>query len=367
MMQSAQGSFYFLASVAPKLETRKKYWRTDMAIIWDVSLSGSQRDLKREMGMLDDIFSQKKNANVHLYFLNNRLKKTGTYKVANGDWSKLKKDLEAAVFDGGTDFSQINLNNISGNEILFFSDGISTLSDIDFLSKNNTKRPKRPIHCIVSSPKADYSAMRLIAGKTKGKFMNLNALSAEKLKDELLNETLQFLGTEHKNTVREVYPSIAAPVHGNFSVAGISETKDAEVTLLFGFGNKVERRIKVKLDAQKATNQGNIYKIWAQKKIAELDLDYEKNRGELTELGQQFGIVTRNTSLMVLELISDYVRFGIEPPDSEPELQAEYWRRQKARENQLRAAERNMLEAAVTSAQRVKTWWNTNFTINRGG
>jgi hypothetical protein len=324
MMQPAQGSYYFLASVAPKMETRKKQWADDLAIIWDVSLSGSQRNLQREMEMLKIIFAEKKNVNVHLYLLNNKVVKKGEYKIAGGKWENLKKVLETAVFDGGTDFSKIKLNDIAGNEVLFFSDGISTLSDADFL-KNS--KANRPIHCVVSSAKADYSAMKLIAGKTKGKFVNVNALSAEKLKNELLNETLQFLGTEHEDVVNEVYPSIATPVQGNFSVAGISGANEAELTLLFGFGDKAEKRIKVKLDAKKAADEGNVYKIWAQKKIAELDLNYEKNRAELMELGQQFGIVTRNTSLIVLETISDYVLYGIEPPAAEPELRAEYRRR----------------------------------------
>ncbi|MDR3013059.1 MAG: hypothetical protein LBU70_07600, partial [Chitinispirillales bacterium] len=365
MMQSAQGSFYFLASVAPNLEPREKQWSNEMAIIWDVSLSGSQRNLRREMEMLDIIFAEKRNANVHLYFLNNRFTKTGEYKIINGNWEELKNVLERAVFDGGTDFSKIDLSNITGDEILFFSDGISTLSEPDFLKNTNQNQSIRPIHSIVSSSKADYSVMRLIAGKTRGKFVNINALSSERLREELLNETPQFLGTEHSDALREVYPSIAMPVHGNFSIAGISDMNNTEVTLLFGFGNRVEKRINVRLDARDAGSLGNIYRIWAQKKIAELDLDYETNRDKLTELGQQFGIVTRNTSLIVLELISDYVRYGIEPPDTEPELLAEYQRRLKGREAQQRETEGNMLSEAVEAAINLARWWDTDFTPRR--
>ncbi|MDR2556044.1 MAG: DUF2135 domain-containing protein [Fibromonadaceae bacterium] len=354
MMQPAQGSYYFFTSVAPRMEMRKKQWSSNLAIIWDVSLSGSQRDLQREMEMLNMLFAENKDANVHLYFLNNTFKK-----IAKGNWKKLKSILEKAVYDGGTDFSKINLKDIEGDEILFFSDGISTLSNADFIG--NTK-VNRPIHSIVSSSKADYSTMKLIAGKTKGKFVNVNALSSEKLKDELMNETLQFLGTEHGNALREVYPSVAMPVQGNFSVAGISETNDAELTLLFGFGNKVEKRIKVKLDTKNASTQGNVYRIWAQKKIAELDLNYERNRAELTELGQQFGIVTRNTSLIVLETLSDYIRYKIEPPATEPELRAEYQRRQK--ENEMdRRQDLLLLEKAVKAAEDIKKWWDTNFML----
>jgi hypothetical protein len=366
--QSARGSYYFLASITPNIEPRKKQWGNDLAIIWDVSLSGSQRDLNREMELLDIIFAEKKNANVHLYVLNNTLNKmvnkntvNGEHKVSDGNWDGLRNVLKKAVFDGGTDFSKINLDAIIGNEILFFSDGISTLSDADFI-KNSAAAVKRPIHCVVSSAMADYSAMKLIAGRTRGKFVNLNALSSDKLKDELLNETLLFLGAEHGKTICEVYPSIATPVHGNFSLAGISDTADAELTLLFGFGDKVERRFNIKLEAKDAANQGNVYKLWAQKKIAELDLNYEKNRDELTELGQQFGIVTRNTSLIVLETLADYIRYNIEPPaELQEEYQQDYKRYQSNQERlkeRQRDTERNMLEDAAITANSIKRWWN---------
>jgi len=362
MKKPEDGSYYFLASVTPQMSMRKKRWSDELSIIWDVSLSASQRNLQSEMEVLDIIFSEKKNANIHLYFLNNKLKKAGEYKVENGNWNELKNILKTAIYDGGTDFSQINLDNIAGKEILFFSDGISTLSNADFLAN-------RPVHCIVSSPRADYSAMKLIAGKARGKFINLNALSFDGLKDVLLNETMYFLGTEHESVVREVYPSIAMPVQSNFSVAGISDTNKTELTLLFGFGNNVEKRIKVKLDSENFRDSTNlaaksVHKIWAQKKIAELELDYESNRAELTELGKLFGIVTRNSSLIVLEFASDYARYGIRPPSTDLKLQAEYESRSNRRGSGRwtgTAVLNKLNEGAVTTAERLKVWWNTGF------
>ncbi|GBU21909.1 hypothetical protein R80B4_01811 [Fibrobacteres bacterium R8-0-B4] len=364
IMQPSQEGCYFLASVAPQLDSRKKQWSDDLAIIWDVSLSARHRDLKRELNALDIIFAEKKDAKVRLYFLNNKLKEIvnkntadGEYVINNGNWNGLKSVLKTAVFDGGTDFSQIDLNNIVGNEILFFSDGISTLSDADFIKDVSAKRP---IHCVISSAKADYSSMKLIVGKTLGKFVNINALSPEKLKNELLNETPQFLGTLHGKAVHDVYPSIATPINGNFSLSGISDVDEAELTLLFGLGNTVEKRIIVKLDAKNADSSINVYKLWAQKKIAELDLNYEKNRDELMELGQRFGIVTRNTSLIVLETVEDYIRYKIKPP---AELQDEYKAMLEYREDQQRdGKEINLLGAAAEAADSIKKWWNTDWT-----
>jgi tetratricopeptide (TPR) repeat protein len=322
LIQQVAESFYFLASCMPKEKTRKKVWGNTLGIIWDASLSGLYRDHAKELDILDKIIKEKKNLSINLYFLSNRITKNGVYKITNGDWSQLRKAIESVVYDGGTNFEAVRLKSISSNEFLFFSDGLSSLSDADFIAKCPAYSG-HPVHCIVSSAKADYSTMKWIAAQTNGKFINLNALSADQLQKELMFETLHFMGIEPNLQVREVYPSVTTPVRGNFSIAGILDASQTELVLRFGYGNKVEQRIIVPLDTKESVQQANIQRIWVQKKINELDMRYEQNKKELTELGQQFGIVTRNTSLLVLETMWDYFRYNIMPP---PELQAEYFR-----------------------------------------
>ncbi|GHT11457.1 hypothetical protein FACS189426_13370 [Bacteroidia bacterium] len=357
LMQSASESYYFVASCMPKTETRKKQWGESLGIIWDASLSGLQRDINKELEVLDVIIKEKKDLSVSLYLLNNRLTKNGVYKIQNGDWSNLRKALESVTYDGGTNFSAIQLKNIS-SEFLFFSDGLSTLSDADFIALN-TEIKNHPIHCIVSSAKADYSSMKWIAAQTNGKFINLNALAPATLKNELLYETLHFLGIEANNDVKEVYPSVSTPVHGHFSIAGILDTHNTNLTLRFGYNNQVEKRITVKLNSKEAAQQGNVHRIWAQKKINELDMRYEQNKEELTELGQQFGIVTRNTSLIVLETVQDYITYNIVPP---AELQAEYFRWKKEQDEETLRQHQDFLNAALATAKNLQEWWNTDFT-----
>ena len=357
LMQSASGSYYFTASCLPKAETRKKQWGDRLGIIWDASLSGRQRDLAKELDVLDKIINDKKNLEISLYLLNNQLVKKETYSIKNGNWQALRQVLEAVVYDGGTDFSAIRLNNISSDEFLFFSDGLSTLSDADFIA-SCPDFLKHPVHCIVSSPKADYSSMKWIAAQTNGKFINLNNLSKSALEKELTYETLHFMGIEANSDVRETFPSVSTPVNGNFSIAGIMETEQTTLTLLFGYGNRPEKRIQVNLNAKNASNQGNIYRIWAQKKINELDMRYEQNKKELTELGQQFGIVTRNTSLIVLETLQDYITYNIVPP---AELQADYFRWKKGRDEERTRMQKDFLNAAIDAANGLQKWWNTDF------
>jgi hypothetical protein len=357
LMQSASGSYYFTASCVPKADIRKKQWSDKIGIIWDASLSGQQRNITKELELLDKIIQDKKNLDISLYLLNNKLIKKGTFSIKNGNWQALHHTLETVVYDGGTDFRAIHLNNMSSDEFLFFSDGLSTLSDADFIASSQGFQ-KHPIHCIVSSSEADYSSMKWIAAQTSGKFINLNSLSKSALEKELTNETLHFLGIESNNDVREIYPSVSTPVNGNFSIAGIMETEQTTLTLLFGYGNRPEKRISVKLNTKNAMQQGNIYRIWAQKKINELDMRYEQNKNELTELGQQFGIVTRNTSLIVLETLQDYITYNIVPP---AELQADYFRWEKGQADNRIRMKQDFLTSAVIVAKDLQQWWDTDF------
>ncbi len=351
-VQPASGSWYFMASCYPKAEQRRKQWSDQLGIIWDASLSGTQRDTKRELELLDKIIREKKDLTVTLFLLNNLFADAGTFTVKGGNWTSLRTALENVDYDGGTNYRAVELRS-TAQEFLFFSDGLSTLSEAEFAIRSG-----KPVHCIVSSPKADYSALKWIAAQTGGKFINLNALSQKEAQNEMMNETLCFLGVKKTDAVREVYPSMTSPVRGNFSVAGIMDAEQAEITLLFGYGNKADIEKKVQINARNAVSQGNTHRVWAQKKINELDMRYEKNKEELTELGQQFGIITRNTSLIVLETLQDYITYRITPPD---ELLAEYNRWQKGQTEQTHRDRQNLLAQAKNSTSALKQWWETDF------
>jgi hypothetical protein len=358
LVQSASGSFYFTVSCIPNAETRRKTWGNRIGIIWDCSLSGLQRNHSKELDLLDKIIKQKRSCTIELYLLNNTLSRSTVFNISNGNWSELRKALNEVIYDGGTNFAAIDLSRSRATEFLFFSDGLSTLSESDIVSMKPALAA-RPIHCITSSARADYSSMRWIAVQTAGKFINLNALSDTQIEQEIMFETLQFLGIENNNHVNNVYPSISTPVTGNFSIAGILTTSQTELVLRFGFGNQTTQRIRVRLNTNEARTQANIYRLWAQKKIAQLDMQYEENKLLLTALGQQFGIVTRNTSLLVLETLQDYVRYNIIPPQ---ELQEEYFRVKRNQNNNNQRNTTNFINAAKSIAADLNRWWNTSFT-----
>ena len=77
-------------------------------------------------------------------------------------------------------------------------------------------------------------------------------------------------------------------------------------------------------------------------------MNYKKNKVEITSLGKEFSIVTRNTSLLVLDRIEDYVNNQIIPP---VELQKEYFDLLKQKEEEKATEQKNHLDEIAEKFQ----------------
>jgi len=351
-MQKASNGYYFLVSVFPKSQSRPRQWANQIGLIWDCSLSGLQRDTKKEIELLGRMIKQKQHLTIQLGLLNNSFKTGGTFNITNGNWSALKDYLEKIIYDGGMNFSAINSQTFQADEYLFFSDGLSTFG-------KNTLALSKPVHCVNTALKADYSTLKYICQKTGGEFINLNILSVDDAFRQLNMQNLQFLGIKNGSDVRQTYPSLRVNVNGHLAVAGILTGLNTEFILQFGYGSTVVSQQTIRLNATEHTlNSIDVSRVWAQKKIAEMDVQYDQNKQDISVLSKQFGIVTRNTSLIVLENLADYLRYEIVPP---VELRQAYEIALKQRQKNNQERKTNLVNTAVTMAKDLKTWWNTDF------
>ncbi|MES2446891.1 MAG: VIT domain-containing protein [Bacteroidota bacterium] len=357
-MQKANSGYYFLVNVFPKAQSRARVWSNQLGIIWDASLSGLHRDTKKELELLGLIIKQKQNLIVNLGLLNNTFKNAGSFKIINGNWDTLKEKLEKTIYDGGTNYSSIHANSLSANEYIFFSDGLSTFG-------KKAVALNKPIHTINSSQKADYSTLKYISLKSGGQFINLNSSSTNEAFAQLNEEQLQFLGIKNNAEVRQTYPSMRVNVNGYLAVAGILSEFSTNVILQFGYGNTVVNEQSIRLDPNaQSLASVNVNRIWAQKKIAEMDIQYELNKDDISVLSKQFGIVTRNTSLIVLENLDDYLRYDITPP---AELRTQFDQVMKQRRADILERKTDLLSKAFTMSKQLKKWWNTDFTAQHKG
>lgn len=347
VMQNVGGQHYFYGNTFIEGNKVAKKTAASIGLVWDNSLSCKTRDLKKELDLLDAYFQKIKNTKVTLYFLNYTFEKQKEYVILDGNWAELKSVLQNARYDGGTRFSQINF--AGHDEYLFFSDGLSSLSE------NMLPKTKKPVYTITSSASADFAFLNFSAMQTGGNFINLNQLNVENALDKLVNNNLKFLGIKENFTVTDLFPLEGTSVSGSFSFSGISLNPKNEITLLFGYGNEAVLERKTTLDASvQNTNDVNIEKLWAQKKIASLDLQYAKNAEEIELLGKKYGIITKNTSLIVLENIRDYIMYDIVPP---AELRAEFDRIKKQEHDTNLAKQKNNWENIDSYFAGLNSWW----------
>lgn len=347
IMQNVGGQHYFYGTAFIEGNKIAKKAAVSIGLIWDNSLSCKTRDVKKEMSLLNAYFQKIKNTKVTLYFLNYTFEKQKEYTITNGNWSELKAVLENTKYDGGTRFSQLNFMN--NDEYLFFSDGLSSLSE------NVLPKTKKPIYTITSSVSADFSFLNYSAMQTGGNFINLNQVNQDNALDKLTNSNLKFLGIKENYTVTDLFPMEGTSVSGSFSFSGISLNQKNQITLLFGYNNEAVLERKITLDAVlQNTNDVNVEKLWAQKKIANLDFQYDKNADEIELLGKKYGIITKNTSLIVLEDIRDYISYDIIPP---AELRAEFDRIKKQENDRSLAQQKNNWESIESYFQGLNDWW----------
>lgn len=319
-IQKDNNNYYFLANVMIEGEKRVKPNPKHITILWDQSLSCENRNLEKELELLESYITKVKPQTIRLIAFSNDIIEDKNY----NNWNTLKTRLKETIYDGATNYESLNLKNYKTDEFILFSDGLANYIGEEL------ETGKSPVYTITSTPNSNFTALKSIALKSKGDFINLNTLSTKQSLDILSNQTFKFLGVkEVKNNVQasllskntnEFYPSTPTIVSNNLLLAGCVGSYGQQITLQFGYNNEVttEQTIEIK---GKSNERIDLRRIWAAKKIDELDLKYDKNKKEIEELGRKYGIVTRNTSLMVLEEVSDYIRYNIDPP---AELREEY-------------------------------------------
>ncbi|MBR6215987.1 MAG: DUF2135 domain-containing protein, partial [Spirochaetaceae bacterium] len=213
-----------------------------------------------------------------------------------------------------------------------------------------------PVTAVNSCASANHSMLTMLATKNDGVYIDLCSKTNEEAINMLTKETYRLLNVEYDSAkFSSVYPEKGAAVNGTFSMAGILKKKSGTIKLAFGYGKNVTDRIDVEISAVKGIEAENVQRMWAQKKIENLSVFYDDNKTEITELAKKFNIVTQETSLIVLDNVSDYVRYGITPP---AELKDEYDR--LVRSNGKPAAKDGIPASVYRTFEAFKKWWNTS-------
>jgi len=344
---TADGDRYFYVTVAPRATRRPKILPSRLLVVWDGSASARDADRTKQLQVLDAYVRQIGSPAVALAIVRNVMDP-----VRRGSWPEIRKIIEDAPLDGATSMGAVDLSREPADEVLLVSDGIRTFGS------GEPRLPQCPVVAMNSARTADHAWLRATAEGSGGEYLDLATMSIVDAVNALTSQPLAFLrATYDTAAIADVHPKRAAAIRGPFGLAGRLLAERATITLHFGVGGRETATRKVELAAAEVA-AAPVARIWAQKKLAELQLQPQQHAAAILDLGRRFGIVTDGTSLIVLDTLDDYVRYRIPPPT---EWRAEYDRLTKAAADRTVRDEKAHLTDVVAQFEERKTWWRTTF------
>jgi len=247
----------------------------------------------------------------------------------------------------------LDFTKYKSDEILLFSDGMSTFG------KTEPEFSNTPVYTLNSGIISNHQFLTYIAQHSGGMYLDINKFTGEELLAKLTNSNYHFISAQVVNgKIGEVYPSMPCQFNNTFSMAGTMCGKSATLVLNFGIGTTITYTRTIAIEADKSANPSILQHVWAEKKIAELSLNEDQNNDEITRTGKSYGIVTRNTSLIVLENLSDYLNNDIVPPK---DMREDYFSHKAILENEAKEKTNRNIESVIALSNEQSTWWKKIF------
>lgn len=332
-----------------------------ITILWDCSHSSQYRNFEKEFKLLQEYFNQNKNCEVELITFNYKIKSKENFTIYNSNINELKAKLEKVKYDGGSNFDCINIANTSADAVLLFSDGISSIGN----SKPVTS--KAPVYAVTSTMMNNAPYLYELSLRSGGNYINLLSNEDDKAAKLLTNKSYRLISVEYNPIeISEIYPKSTANLLEGLAIAGKMNGNYAELTLNYGYGNNISKSEKITINKQNDdVKTGILGRIWAKKKLDELQINKKVNKDEILQIGKAYNIVTDETSLIILENANDYVRYGIEAPKNDEKLYKEYQKQKdyydKNMDRELPNNKEYNINALIKEFSDRKTWYNTDF------
>ena len=326
-----------------------------VGLLWDASGSGRQRDHAKEFKLLDAWFAAVPNTEVRLVELRDVASAPATFKVKNGDWSALRQALENTIYDGATSFDGL-ADDPKVEEWLLFSDGLVNYGT----TQSAAKLPLHgAVHAVLACNQANPAFLRGLAQRGAGEFVNLTDTDPAAAAAQLRGQSLRILSVERNpEQIAQVFPEVNTPVSdGALVVTGMLKVPTAAIRVVIGHDAADARTLE--LTVRSGENPSQLAaRAWATTKIALLSTDLAANKEDIRRTSEEFGIVSADSSLIVLETLADYLRYDITPPE---ELRAEWDAHRRTADEGRRKDLNAHIEGIVPLFEGKVAWWKKAF------
>lgn len=323
-----------------------------VGLLWDASASARHRDRHSEFALLDRYFAAMGTGEVRLRVLRDVGEDGGRFQIRDGDWSPLRKSLEALVHDGASDLADWTPEPGVG-EYLLISDGLHNYGDRAFPALKDDQA----LYALASSgAEVDATRLSALAQARGGRLVRWEGRDGlDAAAEALLGPERRVIALEGEG-IDDLLPQSWDIDDGLLRVAGRMTEATARVRVRLREGGRV-RTLDASIAAGAPTST-QVAALWASWQVASKAAEPERHRGAITRLGQRFGIVTPGTSLLVLESPEDYVRYDIPAP---PALREQVAVLQRTRDRSREQSRSERLEVVARRfAERVE-WWGKTF------
>ncbi len=337
-------------------------------IAWDASGSMVKADLDKTLDLLKKYFEQTadQDKTVRVFLLRNKLADPVPFTVSGSNAETLLKFLRSIRYDGGTgNFDSFLKADTRAGIRFVVTDGIVNLGATQ--NASSTPTVSVPTYALIAKSGADINALRR---------QNMNILNLTEATTDQALESMKY-----------------APLTASAVVDGQPWKKAAFNKQEFHYGDSLvwtavlpDGVHNVKLEVQ--TPDGKIVasgtanfdtasarpgtmlrSFYGQNMLVKLMLEPSSpaTKEALSQLGQDYGIVTPGTSLLVLESLDQYLRYKVRPPASAPkerqlydEAMIKVHTRKELEADQIRL---DNLKAALNGWKDLTTWYAKDFPV----
>lgn len=316
LVDNGDETTFLLSDIFPEISDMERPAVRRVGIFWDASESGAGLDHTAMFDLLDAWFLEKGEVTVDLKWLRDRVENAGVYEISAGDWRELRKRIEEVDYEGATSLDGLKIEDGQADLAIYCGDGVATLGR----SVGVLKCPLLVLHHGDSELAA---SLRNLAEQGGGAEVNVGRLPVDEALKKLNTLAYRVIdvsgsGITDVRVDGEIAPG--KPV----SVSGRLSQESGTIEIAYGIGSEVRVRREVRYSSG-AKGGDMVRRLWAQRRLAELEDVSEQNVEEIVEHCRQYGLVSDATSLIVLERFEDHVRYEIPPP--EPSLRKRYDRR----------------------------------------
>jgi hypothetical protein len=301
--KSPDGTVWFcISEPAPASQVQRQRAPRHVTVLWDASASRADAPRDREFAFLRALAPCA--TGFDLVVFRDKPEPARSFETADD----LVAAIEAVPCDGGTDLS--TLPEIP-EAALLFTDGLDTLSGlpVEF-------RGARPV-AVVSQSVADRESLRQACG---GRLIDLQTATADEAVALFQDPPMRI--SHLTGTGIAQVQGIGSEAVGRVRLLGQLTAPTA--TLAIAYTDGTASPVPFELDASQAVPGNVLATAWAAARVNQLAPRADDHEDELLALGRRYGLASPATSLIVLESLDQWLRYEIEPPETLPQMRADY-------------------------------------------